>query len=237
MTAAGPAAANSASPLERRLGYRFHDRRLLDEALTHRSAAKRRGREGRSNERLEFLGDRVLALAIADALMSTYPEANEGGLSQRHVALVRSETLAEIAEEMELGLLLDMTAGDRGSGTHLQASTLADGLEAVLGALYLDGGFDAAATVIRRIWAQRLEELRTAPRDPKTTLQEWAQQRALGLPAYRIVAREGPSHAPHFTVEVAVGDLGTTMGQGASKRAAEQAAAEAFLVSAFKVEQ
>ena len=210
------------------LGHDFRDWRLLTEALTHSSAA---GVEGtRSYERLEFLGDRVLALVIADVLLDRFPDETEGDLARRHAALVRREAVARVAEAIELGRYLTLATGESGMTRDL-TSLKADALEAVMGAIYLDGGLNAASAFIERHWAPLIAEDTHPPRDPKTSLQEWAQARALPLPRYQEVARAGPDHAPHFTVRVSVQSQAPGEANGRSKRAAEQEAAANLLAA------
>lgn len=222
----------TSEPFARRLGYAFHDRRLLDEALTHRSALDRRG--GRSgfahgNERLEFLGDRVLALVVAEMLQERFPKESEGALAKRHAALVRAEVLAEVAAELALGTALNISDSERASGGAAKPTILADACEALLGAIYKDGGLAPAAAFIRHHWTARLEAERVPPADAKTSLQEWAQSRGLPLPVYRELERRGPAHAPLFAVEVSVKDRQPASGEGRTKREAERAAAERLL--------
>jgi ribonuclease-3 len=224
-----PARAEAAAELETRIGYRFSDPGLLREALTHSSAAGRGRRGGRSNERLEFLGDRVLGLVIADLLIRRFAKEGEGGLSRRHAALVRRETLAEIALEVALGDYLVLARSEDETGGRNKPATLANGLEALIGALYLDGGLAPAAAFIRQHFGPRLAAMRTAPQDPKTALQEWAQGRGLALPDYRVVEVAGPAHEPRFEVSVQVGDRPAATAVAGSKRAAEQAAAGRLL--------
>jgi ribonuclease-3 len=200
--------------------------RRLRTALVHRSAG---GRRRADNERLEFLGDRVLGLAVADLLYQRFADEPEGGLSKRHAALVRRETLAEIAAEWRLAPLLRMAPGERASGGARNPAALADAVEAIIGAVYEDGGFEPARDLVARFWAERLGRLERAPRDAKTTLQEWSQAKGLGLPVYREVAREGPPHDPRFVVEVALGERTPVRAEGRSKRVAEQDAAAAML--------
>jgi ribonuclease-3 len=216
--------------LEARLGHVFADKALLERALTHITAA--RSKEGRlgSYQRLEFLGDRVLGLAVADMLIKAYPEADEGELSRRLAELVRAETCAEVAEEMELGPYIRLGAGEAGSGGRRKAAILSDVCEAVIGATHLDGGYAAAAALVERFWGERLLAPKRPLRDPKTELQEWAQGKGLAAPIYREVARSGPDHNPQFRVAVMVDGVEEAEGAGRSKRAAEQAAAEALLV-------
>jgi ribonuclease-3 len=221
----------SLAALEARLGHRFADGALLSEALTH--ASRRGGGKGPVtepvNERLEFLGDRVLGLVIADALLDHYPHAREGELAPRLNALVRKETLAEIAEELGLAEAIRLAKGEGLSPGAARMAILADACEAILGAVYLDGGFEAARVVVLKSWSARLAKMHEVPRDPKTALQEWAQARGLAAPAYEVTARDGPDHAPHFRVGVKVESLDMQIGEGPSKRAAEQAAAAALL--------
>lgn len=223
-------ASASASDLVRRLGYDFKQPDLLVRALTHPSTlASAGGVSERSYERLEFLGDRVLGLVAADMLLETFPNENEGQLARRHVALVRQEALARIARSIDLGVHLHLARSEEEGGGRNNPATLADACEAVIGALYLDGGLDAARNFIRGAWTPLLTETPAPPQDAKTALQEWVQGRGLPLPVYKEVGREGPDHAPIFTVEVTVSGQGAMNGQGSSKRAAEQRAAEEML--------
>jgi ribonuclease III len=213
--------------IERRLGHRFADRRLLREALTHGSTTVRQRR--RTNERLEFLGDRVVGLAVAELLIRRYPDEPEGALSPRLSALVSEPTLAHAARELGLGAWLEVARSEEAAGGRERPAILADALEALIGAVYLDAGWDAAAGLVRRWIEPRLETMALPPRDAKTTLQEWTQSRGLGLPAYRVTATSGPAHAPTFEVAVSLADVGSATATGGSKRAAEQAAAEQLL--------
>lgn len=223
-------ASASASDLARRLGYNFKQPDLLVRALTHSSTLANAGGAGeRSYERLEFLGDRVLGLIAADMLLEAFPNENEGQLARRHVALVRQEALARVAREIDLGGYLYLARSEEDSGGRSNPATLADACEALIGALYLDGGIETAGRFIRAAWRAMLMESPSPPQDAKTSLQEWAQGRGLPLPVYREVGREGPDHAPVFTVEVTVSGQDSMGGQGSSKRAAEQRAAEEML--------
>lgn len=212
-----------------RLGHEFSDPALLKVALTHASA-----RAGacphEDNERLEFLGDRVLGLAIAELLADSFPKAREGELARWFNHLVRAETCAEIAQEWQLGTFILMSGGEAGSGGRSKKTILANACEAVLGAIFADGGYDAAQAVVHRFWQPQLDMLELAAPDAKSLLQEWAQGRRLPLPRYLEVAREGPDHAPRFTAEVQIDGVAPERGTGANKRAAEQAAALAMLV-------
>jgi ribonuclease III len=235
-----PSATADRAELEALLGYRFGDPGLLAEALTHASAASggagRRGRRHgpdparrRSNERLEFLGDRVLGLIVAHALIRRFPDDAEGALTHRHVALVQRATLAAVGERLGLGRWLEVDRGEDESGGRERPALLADCCEAVIGALYLDGGLEAARGFVERAWEPFIEGVAKPSRDAKTELQEWAQGRGLEPPAYRTVAEEGPAHAPRFTVEADLPGLASSRGEGGSKRAAEQAAARLLL--------
>ncbi|MBM3647294.1 MAG: ribonuclease III [Alphaproteobacteria bacterium] len=215
--------------LAERLGHSFARPELAVEALTHRGTLDKRAdlkaRFPHGNERLEFLGDRVLSLAMADLLLRRFPAEREGQLARRHAALVSAPTLVEIARDIELA---DLRIAWRGAPPATPA-ILSDMLEALLGAIYLDGGFAAAAAVVERLWGDRLGSHNPAPRPPKTQLQEWAQARGLALPVYRQVGRQGSAHEPLFRVEVKVDGLAPAEGSGPTKRAAESAAAAAML--------
>ena len=209
--------------LTERLGHTFKNAALLTRALTHSSAVDGQG----DNERLEFLGDRVLGLVVADMIQARFPEEKEGSLARRHAALVREETLARVARSLDIGSHLSLSSGESAD----KSGILADACEAVLGAVYLDGGLEPAAAIIRRYWSPLMEEDLTPPKDAKTALQEWAQARALPVPSYSITSRDGPAHHPHFTIEVRLSSGATATGCGSSKRAAEQQAAEKLLES------
>ncbi len=212
--------------LEKALGHEFENPDLLVQALTHSSAAPDRIN---SNERLEFLGDRVLGLAIAGLLMETFPDENEGKLGYRFSALARSESLARVATDIGLGAYIVFSESEEDSGGRENANILADCCEAVIAALYLDGGLEASATFIHRHWKPLMAEDPVPPKDAKTMLQEWAQAKGLPLPTYRVTNEDGPSHAPVFTVEAALHEKKPVSAQGPSKQAAEQAAAEVLL--------
>lgn len=206
------------------IGYHIPDPALARSALTHRSAGG-----DQTYERLEFLGDRVLALVIADMLYAAFPEEDEGALAKRLVALVRRETLAAVAARLGLGPLIRLSHGEEEAGGRANPAILADVCESLIGAIYLSGGMDAARTFIERHWSDLMEGTAEPPKDAKTSLQEWAQGRGYDLPSYREVSRSGPDHAPVFTIEVSVGDYAPEIGKGATKRAAEQVAAERLL--------
>jgi ribonuclease III len=206
--------------LQEKLGHCFADGELLVRALTHASAT---GNGPRTYQRLEFLGDRVLGLVVADMLEAYLPEAAEGELSRRLNRLVSGETCAEVAREMELERFV------RIAGARPTVGVLGDVCESVLGALYRDGGLAAARPVIERFWRARIETMRGPLRDAKTELQEWAHRRGLAAPAYAEIQRSGPDHAPEFQIEVSVGAVPPGRGTGRSKREAEHEAAADIL--------
>jgi ribonuclease-3 len=214
--------------LAARLGHDFAEPDLLARALTHSSRA---GSAAESYERMEFLGDRVLGCLVAELLYRRFPGENEGALGKRFAALVRREALAEVAGPagLDLGPHLRLSRGEEDSGGRENPATLADACEAVIAALYLDGGLEAARRLVEPIWQPLLQADVTPPQDPKTRLQEWAQSLGLPLPRYAEVARSGPDHAPVFTLRVELAEGRTAQGEGRSKRIAEQAAAEAML--------
>lgn len=211
------------------LEHRFNHAVLLQQALTHASASGHGGNRRPSNERLEFLGDRVLGLIVAQLVYHAYPDEDEGALARRYSSLVSGETLAFVAEQIDLGEFLLVSRGEEEAGGVRNPGVLADSCEAVIAALYLDGGLDAARRFIERFWSPLMGAALRPPKDAKTELQEWAQARALALPHYREVSREGPPHAPRFQVEVRLNGLPAMMASGFSKRGAEQAAAQALL--------
>ena len=216
--------------LERRVGHRFRDGALLARALTHVSAhGGERARE-HNYQRLEFLGDRVLGLAAADMLFGRFPEASEGELSRRLAELVRRETCAEVALAWDVGPFLTLGTGEKLSGGRRNTTILADVCEAIIGAVFLDAGFEAARGVIERAFADALAAPRRPLRDAKTALQEWAQGRGLPTPVYEILERSGPDHAPRFRIAARVEGLVEGVGLGPSKRIAEQDAAQNLLL-------
>lgn len=214
------------------LGHRFVRPELLSEALTHRSAALDNwaGKKvfSASNERLEFVGDRVLGLLIAEWLAERYPKENEGGLGRRLAILVSQPVLADIADRLGLAACLSLAPSESKAGVRKLATVLADATEAVIGALYLDAGLEAARAFVRRAWDDTMVAQVAPPKDAKTGLQEWAMHRGLALPVYEVVSMEGPSHAPSFVISVAVSGRSAAATAG-SKRIAEQAAAAELL--------
>ena len=222
-----------ADPFESILGHEFIRPDLLREALTHRSVAHGQARKGApprpaSNERLEFIGDRVLGLLIAEWLSERFPDEQEGGLGRRLGHLVSQPVLAEVAQQIGLGAALDVAPGEVRAGVKRQATVLADALEAALGAMFLDAGLEPARRFIRRAFVEVMETQAAPPKDPKTGLQEWAQGRGLPLPRYLVASRAGTSHAPVFVVTVTVAGR-TGSGTAGSKRSAEQLAASDLL--------
>lgn len=220
-----PRRAGNAAELQERIGYRFQDPALLQTALTHVSA----GPAKTHYQRLEFLGDRVLGLAIADMLFAAFPEASEGDLSRRLSELVRKETCAEVALAWDLGPHLVLGGGGQ-MRMRANASVLADACEAVIGAVFRDGGFTAARGLVEKGFAERLKALADPPSNPKAVLQEWALGRGLTIPVYDVAERTGPDHLPQFRIAVRVEGVDPAIGLGSSKRAAEQEAARHLLL-------
>jgi ribonuclease-3 len=215
--------------LERRIGHVFADRELFERALTHSSVGGGARRIG-SNERLEFLGDRVLNLCVAEHIMRLCPDYDEGELSKAMSVLVDYRSCAEVARDVGLPDALRFDASATKVGARKNERVLGDACEALIAALYLDGGLETARGFVLTFWAPQFErDLRRPDKDPKTQLQEWAMARSLPLPAYEIVRQDGPSHAPRFTVEVHVQDLAPGRGEAGSKREAEKLAAQALL--------
>jgi ribonuclease-3 len=228
---AGPVARRSPpdlDALQARLGHRFADPELLTRALTHVSAAAAGGVQ--SNQRLEFLGDRVLGLAVAERLCAVFPEASEGELSQRLSELVRREACAAMAAEWDLAPHLILGGGEGRAGGRRKSAILSDAAEAVIGAVFLDGGYGPARALVERAVAGQVAPERRLLRDPKTALQEWSQGQGRPTPVYLEVERSGPDHAPRFRVAARIEGLGDSLGTGPSKRMAEQEAAQLMLV-------
>jgi ribonuclease III len=213
------------SLLSERLGYAFNDVELLKQALTHGSKSVR----GKTYERLEFLGDRVLSLVIADALLGKHRKEQEGKLSARHSALVRGEACAAVGEDLGLADFIVVGEIEKRSGVHRTRTVLGDAVEALIGAIYLDGGLEPARAMILRYWTPYINKPDTAAKDAKTFIQEWALAKALPLPRYGLVKRDGPEHKPRFMVEVLIDKHTPALGEGLSKQAAEMAAAASFI--------
>lgn len=224
---ASPRKRTTKSAFERRIGYGFGDDSLLEEALSHTSRSAKI-----SYERMEFLGDRVLGLVVAQILYDRFPTAGEDALAPRLNALVSRTACARAARRIELGEALHMAPSEAKSGGREKETILADACEALIAAIYLDAGasgLKAARKFIEAAWGDDFASVEEAPRDPKTTLQEWAAQRRKANPHYEVVERTGPDHAPHFVVEARVDGIQSVRGAGASKRDAERAAARALL--------
>ncbi len=225
--------ANRRAKLEDALGYQFTNPDLLTEALTHRGFLGTTSQAGKdkptlvANERLEFLGDRVLGLVIADELLRSYPDENEGALATRLAALVSAPALAQVAETFDVESHIRLAPGHQIDAT--ESAILADACEAIIGAMFLDGGLEVASRFVRERWKPLMRAEIAPPKDPKTTLQEWAQGRGLPLPEYKLISESGPAHAPEFTVSVTVEGAPVFEGQGRAKRLAEQVAASALL--------
>ena len=217
-------------PLAKTLGHAFAEPGLLSRALTHSSAPRRqRGSAGDDYQRLEFVGDRVLGLIIAERLYRDFPREREGALAKRFAMLVRREALAEVASKIGLGPYITISKSEEEIGGRENPAILADCCEALIGALFLDGGLEPARRFVEAQWQTLIDADLRPPEEAKTALQEWAQARSLALPVYREVARRGPDHDPIFTVEVSVEDRPAARGSGRSKRLAEQEAAARLL--------
>ena len=217
------------SDIETILGYRFSNDKLLTQALTHSSAGKAARSATLNNQRLEFLGDAVLGMVVSHLLYETYPDENEGDLARRLSALVNGETLARVSKSLGLGPFITMSNGEQSAGGRDNPAILEDVLEALIGAMYLDGGMKPSEQFILTYWRDLTLSVVSPPKDAKTGLQEWAQAHALGLPVYTLLATEGPAHAPLFTVQVKLQDIAPASASAASKRAAEQLAAAELL--------
>jgi len=209
-----------------RIGHSFTRPELLLRAVTHSSISSPTRND---NQRLEFLGDRVLGLVMAEALLAADPSATEGQLAPRFNALVRKETCADVARQIDLGAVLKLGRSEMLSGGRRKEALLADAIEAVIAAVYLDGGFEAARAMILMLWGARVNDVEVDARDAKTALQEWAQARKQTPPTYEEIGREGPDHAPLFTIEARMQTGEAETANAPSKRQAEQAAARALL--------
>lgn len=219
----------SIAALEERIGYIFRNRPLIEQALTHVSAIGSGKPRSESYQRLEFLGDRVLGLAVSDMLYTAFPKATEGEMSRRLADLVRLESCAEVAEDWGLSSFLRLGAGEASTGGARKSAILGDVTEALIGAVFLDGGYEPARALVEKGWRERMQKPKRPLRDPKTVLQEWAQARGKAPPVYKEVERAGPAHKPEFTISVEVEGQAPMEARGASKRTAEQAAARAFM--------
>jgi ribonuclease III len=228
-TSAKSTANAATSAIEERIGHKFADANLLVTAMTHVSALKPSRKRGESYQRLEFLGDHVLGLIVSDMLYRSFPNADEGEMSKRLADLVRKESCADVAKSLGLTDDIKLGAVGAGAGARLRKSVLGDICEAVIGAVYLDGGYQAASEFVERNWTERMKKPRQPLRDPKTVLQEWAQGKGLPTPVYREVERTGPHHDPQFRVAVDLPGLASAEGVGGSKRAAEKVAASVMI--------
>lgn len=226
--------------LEAKINYHFKEKNLLSSALTHSSSISQtkkskktdqstKENQDEDNERLEFLGDRVLGLSISAVLIKLYPESPEGDLARRYNNLVRRQTCTEVAKDLELGKYLILSAGEERSGGRTKSTILANAMEALLGAIFLDGGYAAADEMIKTFWQGKISEGEQIELDAKTALQEWAQGQGFDLPIYTNLNRSGPDHSPVFETKVTVEGIGEGVGKGPSKRIAEQMAAKNLL--------
>lgn len=218
--------ARELAAFQDRIGYSFGRPDLLVRAMTHSSIASDTRPD---NQRLEFLGDRVLGLVMAEVLMSGDRVAAEGQLAPRFNAMVRKETCADVARSVDLGGVLKLGKSEQVTGGRRKIALLGDGMEALIAAVYVDGGLDAARDLVLRLWGQRIENVETDARDAKTTLQEWAQAKKMPPPKYEVLDRSGPDHAPVFRISARLENGQTAEGEAPSKRNAEQAAARALL--------
>lgn len=219
-------ASKSVKAVEKILGYGFKDTALLVTALTHSSAVDR---HIKSNERLEFLGDRVLGVVVAQILYNKFENENEGSLARRFAALTSRDALAEVAGSLGIDGFIETSPADSATSKRGKQTLLADAMEALLGALFLDGGIEAASNFISTNWDKLLNSDINPPKDAKTALQEWTQANGLGLPEYSLVEQSGPDHAPLFTIALSIPGHGKHIGKGSSRRNGEMDAAEAFL--------
>lgn len=214
----------SIEKIEHIIGYAFKDKQLLSLALTHASVGS-----GQTYERLEFLGDRVLGMAVADTLYNKFPTEPEGDLARRLSALVQGRTLAQIAREHNTGDHIQFSDAERNAGGADNDHILADIIEAILGALYLEAGYSECQRVVADLWGERFYKMTQPPQHPKTQVQEWSQAQSIGLPVYEIVSQSGPDHAPIFEVSLKVGDYDAVTAQGRSRQEAEKKAAKLFM--------
>ncbi len=204
--------------------YQFKDTHLLERALTHSST-----NDAYNYQRLEFLGDRVLGLVIADALFTEFRGENEGGLAKRHTALVQGKTCSIIGQAHNLGDYIILSASEREAGGNLNENIIGDVMESLLGAIYMDGGYEPARKVVLKLWGDTIKTLEKAPQDPKTELQEWAQASGMDLPKYQVMDKQGPDHAPIFLVRVDVGTEDPVVAEASSRRQAEKKVAKLML--------
>ncbi|MDI2113572.1 ribonuclease III [Commensalibacter nepenthis] len=234
--------AFSGKNLESKLGYSFQSKALLQKALTHRSAiyenrsTRKKVKRVSSNERLEFIGDRVLGLVMAEWLLKRYPNEQEGDLGPRHAHLVSKTVLAQIAAILKVSEAIHVASHEEKAGVNHTDSVLADAVEAILGAMYLDGGLKPVQDLVHKVWAEIIKSQSLPPKDSKTALQEWVLARGLPLPVYELVSQEGPSHTPIFVIKVVVQNY-EGRGEGGNKRTAESAAAKDLLLQLNSVKK
>ncbi len=210
--------------LETAIGHIFQNRDLLEAALTHSSTGK-----DTNYERLEFLGDRVLGLVVSEILYEKYEDESEGDLAKRLASLVQGSWLAGIAGDLHLGDYMEFSAAERAAGGMVNENILADGIEALIGALYLDAGLKQCRAFIQTFWGDAFENMKAPPQHPKTAIQEWAQARGLPLPTYKITGQSGPDHAPVFEIRLKVQGYDDIIAEGKSRQQAEKNAAESFI--------
>lgn len=210
--------------LQDKIGYHFEDEHWLERAMTHSST-----NEDYNYQRLEFLGDRVLGLVIADALFRNFKGEREGGLAKRHTALIQGPTCAIVGLAHNLNDFIIMSSSEEESGGRTNENIIADIVESMLGAIYIDGGYEAAKKVILELWGDTITTVEKAPQDPKTELQEWVQARGLELPVYEIIDKSGPDHAPVFTIQVTVDGFDPLTADGPSRRQTEKTVARQML--------
>ena len=216
--------------LQQRIGHQFRNGALLERSLTHSSLSGGDNDHAGDLERLEFLGDRVLGLLTAEELWRRYPTLQEGELAPRLNSLVRKETCAQASLAFGLDKVMRLSAQEEAAGGRKKTAILGDVCEAFLGALYIDGGLEAARRAFDIYWLANIEAILKEQRDPKTALQEWSQERKKGTPKYEVLEADGPAHAPHFVIQMRIKDMKPTVGEGGSKRTAQAKAAEAFLL-------
>lgn len=214
----------SIEELETLIGYSFKDKALLQTAMTHSSTGA-----DVNYERLEFLGDRVLGLVVSEILYEKFENEKEGDLAKRLASLVQGSWLAKVAEEIHLGDYMSFSSSERESGGDHNENILSDGMESLIGALYLDADLKTCRTFIEKFWGDAFYQMKKPPQHPKTALQEWAQGKGLPLPTYKIVGQSGPDHAPVFNIEVSVHGFASVTAEGRSRQLAEKAAAKAFI--------
>ncbi len=214
----------SIQAIQKIISYEFQDTKLLMLALTHASTAT-----GKTYERLEFLGDRVLGLVVADALYKKFPKEVEGDLARRLSVLVQGETLAQIAREHNVGDYIQLSDSERNAGGADNDHILADVVESILGALYLEAGYSECQRVISDLWGERFYKMTQPPQHPKTSVQEWSQAKGIGLPSYDVISQSGPDHAPIFEVRLTVGSFDSVSAEGRTRQEAEKKAATLFM--------